>query len=222
MCYLCYRSSSASTNHRSSGARNLSQALNGPSDSHARYLKDSVPNIIDRKIASEDKDKQGMSSNAAGRVQPIKPNNIHRNSASVASTSSAVGVYSSSTDPVHVPSPDSRSSGVVGAIRREVGVVGVRRQSSDNKVKQSFVPSSSYVVGKDGTSAADSFQSVGAASKTEQLNQTNVTEPSLSGIPVSRSSLNNQYNNRQHQQLVGHQRGITLKRHPKYDFNLNF
>lgn len=168
-----------------------------------------MPNIIDRKIASEDKDKQGMISNAAGRVQPIKPNNAHQNSASVASTSSAVGVYSSSTDPVHVPSPDSRSSGVVGAIRREVGVVGVRRQSSDNKAKQSFAPSSPHVVGKDGTSA-DSFQSVGAVSKTEQFSQTNVTEPSLSGMPVSRPSLNNQHNNRPHQQLVGHQRGIYL------------
>ncbi|RDX65544.1 GBF-interacting protein 1, partial [Mucuna pruriens] len=201
------KGSSASTNHRSSGARNSSQAQNGPSDSHARHSKDAVLNI-DRKIASDDKDKQGMISNAAGRVQPIKPNDIHQNSASVASTSSAVGVYSSSTDPVHVPSPDSRSSGVVGAIRREVGVVGVRRQSSDNKVKQSFVPSSSYansLVGKDGTSA-DSFQSVGAVSKTEQFGQTNVTEPSLSGMPVSRPSLNNQYNNRPHQQLVGHQR----------------
>ena len=171
-----------------------------------------MPNIIDRKIASEDKDKQGMISNAAGRVQPIKPNSVHQNSALVASTSSAVGVYSSSTDPVHVPSPDSRSPGVVGAIRREVGFVGVRRQSSDNKAKQSFAPSSPHVVGKDGTSA-DSFQSVGAVSKTEQFSQTNVTEPSLSGMPVSRPSLNNQYNNRPHQQLVGHQRGISLKWH---------
>ncbi|KAK8465027.1 hypothetical protein PHAVU_010G132600 [Phaseolus vulgaris] len=171
------------------------------------YPKDAVPNIVDRKIASEDKDKdkQSMISNAAERVQPIKPNHIHQNPASVASSSSAVGVYSSSTDPVHVPSPDSRSSSVVGAIRREVGVVGVRRQPSDNKVKQSFAPSSSYVAGKDGTSA-DSFQPVGAVLKTEQFSQTKVTEPSLSGVPVSRPSVNNQYNGRPHQQLVGHQR----------------
>jgi len=205
-------SSSASTSHRSSGSRNSSQALNGPSDSFARYPKDAVPNIVDRKIASEDKDKdkQSMISNAAERVQPIKPNHIHQNPASVASSSSAVGVYSSSTDPVHVPSPDSRSSSVVGAIRREVGVVGVRRQPSDNKVKQSFAPSSSYVAGKDGTSA-DSFQPVGAVLKTEQFSQTKVTEPSLSGVPVSRPSVNNQYNGRPHQQLVGHQRGSSLK-----------
>ncbi|KAK8465028.1 hypothetical protein PHAVU_010G132600 [Phaseolus vulgaris] len=204
---LSEKGSSASTSHRSSGSRNSSQALNGPSDSFARYPKDAVPNIVDRKIASEDKDKdkQSMISNAAERVQPIKPNHIHQNPASVASSSSAVGVYSSSTDPVHVPSPDSRSSSVVGAIRREVGVVGVRRQPSDNKVKQSFAPSSSYVAGKDGTSA-DSFQPVGAVLKTEQFSQTKVTEPSLSGVPVSRPSVNNQYNGRPHQQLVGHQR----------------
>ncbi|XP_061364003.1 uncharacterized protein LOC133307510 isoform X2 [Gastrolobium bilobum] len=143
-------SSAASTNQRSSGARNSSHALNGPSDSHARYSKDVVSNVSDRKLTSEEK--QGMILNSAARVQPIKPNNIHQNSATVASTSSVVGVYSSSTDPVHVPSPDSRSSGVVGAIKREVGVVGVRRQSADHKVKQSSVPSSSYdnsLVGKD-------------------------------------------------------------------------
>ncbi|KAK7389654.1 hypothetical protein VNO78_24877 [Psophocarpus tetragonolobus] len=199
------KGSSTSTNRRSSGSRNSPQVPNGPSDSHARYSKDAVPNIIDKQIAYEDKDKQGLISNAAGRVQPNKTNNVHQNSASVTSTSSAVGVYSSSTDPVHVPSPDSRSSGVVGAIRREVGVVGVRRQASDNKVKQSFVPSSSYVVGKDGTST-DSFQSAGGVSKTAQFSENNATEPPLSGMPISRPSLNNQYNNRTHQQVLGHQR----------------
>lgn len=146
-------------------------------------------------------------------MQPTKPNNSHHSSSTAASTSSVVGVYSSSTDPVHVPSPDSRSSGVVGAIRREVGVVGVRRQSSsDHKPKQLFASSSSHansVTGKDGTSA-DSLQSVGAVSKTEQLSQTAVTEPSFPSMSVSRPSLNNQYNNRPHQQLVGHQRGIHL------------
>ncbi|MCI57330.1 dentin sialophosphoprotein-like, partial [Trifolium medium] len=79
--------------------------------------------------------------------------------------------------------------GAVGAIRREVGVVGVRRQSADLKPKQLFASSSSYannsIVGKDGPSA-DSFQPVGAVSA--------VTEPSFPGMSVSRPSLNNQYN----------------------------
>nr|XP_027192497.1 nuclear transcription factor Y subunit alpha isoform X2 [Cicer arietinum] len=199
-------SSAASNNQKSSGARNH-QAHNGPSVSHARQSKDAATNVGGKKTTSEDK--QGTTSNSSARVQPTKPNNSHHSSSTAASTSSVVGVYSSSTDPVHVPSPDSRSSGVVGAIRREVGVVGVRRQSSsDHKPKQLFASSSSHansVTGKDGTSA-DSLQSVGAVSKTEQLSQTAVTEPSFPSMSVSRPSLNNQYNNRPHQQLVGHQR----------------
>ncbi|XP_019456116.1 PREDICTED: uncharacterized protein LOC109356931 isoform X4 [Lupinus angustifolius] len=191
-------SSTAATNQSSSGARSSPQALNGPSDSHATYSKDAVSNV-NRKFASEEK--QCIVLNAAARVQSIKPNITQQNSTTVASTSSAVGVYSSSTDPVHVPSPDSRVSGVVGAIRREVGVVGVRRQSSDNKVKQSSVSSNSYtnsVVGKAGTSA-NSFQPVAALSKTERLSQTNVNEPSFSGVSVNRPSTKNQYNSRPHQ-----------------------
>ena len=84
--------------------------------------------------------------------------------------------------------------------------------SSDNTLKQSSVPSSSYansLIGKDGTST-NSFQSFNSISKTEQFSQTNVTEPSLPGVPVSRPFLNNQYNSRQHQQPAGHQRGIFL------------
>lgn len=196
MCYLCYSSSAAYTNQRS---------LNGPSDSHGRQSTDAVSNVIDRKITNKD-DKQST----IALVQPTKPNNIHQNSSTNASTSSAMGVYSSSTDPVHVPSPDSRSPGVVGAIRREVGVVGVRRLSSDSKAKQLFVSSSSHavsLVGKDGPSA----DSVGTISKPEQYSQTTVTEPSFSGMSASRPSLNNVYNSRPHQQLAGHQRGISLK-----------
>ncbi|MED6210764.1 hypothetical protein PIB30_067183 [Stylosanthes scabra] len=139
-------SSTASSNHRSSGARNFSQT-NGPPNSHGRYSKDAIPNASDRKFIPE---KEGATSNVAAQGQPTKPNN-HQNSATVASTSPAIGVYSSSTDPVHVPSPDSRSSGVVGAIRREVGVVGGRRQASDNSVKQSSAPNSlaNTLTGKD-------------------------------------------------------------------------
>ncbi|XP_061369660.1 serine/threonine-protein kinase sid1-like, partial [Gastrolobium bilobum] len=52
----------------------------------------------------------------------------------------------------------------------------------------------------------NTFQSVGAISKTEQFSRTNVTEPSFPGMTVSRPSLNNQYNSRPHQQLARHQR----------------
>ncbi|CAI8607934.1 unnamed protein product [Vicia faba] len=207
--------SAASISQGPSGARNH-QALNGPSDSHARQSKDaaSATNVSDKKITPENI--QGAVTNASARAQPIKPNNIHQNSSATASSSSVVGVYSSSTDPVHVPSPDSRSS---GAIRREVGVVGVRRQSSDHKGKQLFPPSSSHannsIVGKDATgTSSDSFQSAGAVQKTEHISQPAVTEPSFPGMSVSRPSLNNQHNSRPHQQVVGHQR-VSHSQHNK-------
>ncbi|OEL34838.1 hypothetical protein BAE44_0004146 [Dichanthelium oligosanthes] len=37
----------------------------------------------------------------------------------------------SSSDPIHVPSPGSKSAGTFGAIKREVGVVGARQRPSD-------------------------------------------------------------------------------------------
>ncbi|KAE9615994.1 hypothetical protein Lalb_Chr04g0261091 [Lupinus albus] len=181
-------SSEASSNERLSGAMNLSQAFNG-SESHARCLKDA--DTSDRKATSEKK--QDMILNTASQTLPIHADPIHV---------PPPAVYSSSADPIHVPPADSRSSGVVGANRREVGVVGFRRQSSDNLVKQSSVHSSSYAnnspIGKDVTSS-NSYQSFGAISKTEQIYQANVT------VPES-SSINNQYNSRPQQQLMGLQR----------------
>ncbi|XP_019423400.1 PREDICTED: uncharacterized protein LOC109332794 isoform X3 [Lupinus angustifolius] len=189
-------SSEASSNQRSCGAMNLSQAFNG-SDSHARCLKDT--DTSDRKATSEEK--QDLILNTAAQMLPIKPNNVHQHSITMASTSSSsAAVYSSSADPIHVPPADSRSSGVVGANRREVGVVGFRRQSSDNLVKQSSVHSSSYannsLIGKDVTSS-NSYQSFGAISKTGQFYEANATVP---------ESINNQYNSRPHQQLMRLQR----------------
>ncbi|CAL0308899.1 unnamed protein product [Lupinus luteus] len=182
----------------SSNQMNLSQAFNG-SDSHARCLKDT--DMSDRKATSEEKQDQIL--NTAAQMLPIKPNNVHQHSVTMASTScSSADVYSSSADPIHVPPADSRSSGVVGANGRDVGVVGFRRQSSDNLVKQSSVHSSSYannsLMGKDVTSS-NSCQSFGAISKTEQFYQANVT------VPES-SSINNHYNSRPHQHLMGLQR----------------
>jgi hypothetical protein len=147
-------------------------------------------------------------------VPAAKSNNSQPSPASLASSSSAVGVYSSSTDPVHVPSPDSRYSGTVGAIKREVGVVGVRRQSSDNSVKTSAVPSSSFsnsILGKDGSSKEESLRPLNTISRTDQLSQTTTTDSVVASMSVSRSFLNNQYNSRPHQQLAGHQKGILVE-----------
>ncbi|KAL6594105.1 hypothetical protein ACP70R_049006 [Stipagrostis hirtigluma subsp. patula] len=49
----------------------------------------------------------------------------------------------SSSDPIHVPSPGSKSAGTFGAIKREVGVVGARQQPSDSAAAKASTSNSS-------------------------------------------------------------------------------
>ncbi|PNT55050.1 hypothetical protein POPTR_001G170700v4 [Populus trichocarpa] len=185
-------STGISSNLKPSDARSSHQASNGPIDSEPRHNRDANSSVGDRKVVSEEK--RSVASNATtSRVQVAKSNNSQQHNALQASSNPVVGVYSSSTDPVHVPSPDSRSSGVVGAIKREVGVVGGRRQSFENAVKD-LSSSNSF---------SESFRPFTAISKTDQVSQTAAIEP-MPSVPVNRSFLNNQYNNRPHQQAVGH------------------
>ncbi|XP_061981930.1 GBF-interacting protein 1-like isoform X2 [Populus nigra] len=184
-------SAGISNNLKPSNTRSSSQTSNGPTDPEPRYNRDAKSRVGDRKVVSEEK--RSTASNATtSRAQVVKPNNSQQHDASLASSNSVVGVYSSSTDPVHVPSPDSRSSGVVGAIKREVGVVGGRRQS-ENAVKD-LSSSNSF---------SESFHPLTAISNTDQVRQTAVIE-SMPSVPVNRSSLHNQYNSRPHQQTVGY------------------
>ena len=208
-CTLC-SSSGTSSSQKSSGGRSSSRTLNGPTESYPRHAQDA--NSSDTYGKGVLGEKRASTPNASSRLHAVKPNNSQPSPATLASSSSAVGVYSSSTDPVHVPSPDSRSSGPVGAIKREVGVVGVRRQSSENSVKQSSVPSSSFsnsILGKDGSSA-ESFRPLNAISRTDQLSQATTTDSVMPSMPVNRPLLNNQYSSRPHQ-LVGHQKGTFVK-----------
>ncbi|XP_021640880.2 uncharacterized protein LOC110635754 isoform X2 [Hevea brasiliensis] len=197
-------SSGTSGDVKPSGAQSSTQASNGPIDFESRHARDTTLNVTDRKVVFEEK--RTVVPSAASRVQVIKPNSQHY-SATLASSNSVIGVYSSSTDPVHVPSPDSRSSAAVGAIKREVGVVGGRRLSYENAIKNSSVSSSSFsnsVLGKEG-SMSESFLPFPTISKTDQANQTVATESVMPSISVSRSFLTNQYN-RPHQAAMGLQK----------------
>lgn len=110
--------------------------------------------------------------------------------------SSVIGVYSSSSDPVHIPSLASRPAANVGAIKREIGPVGVRRHvTSENPAKQATSVSNSK----------DHFRSFPTVSKTDQHSPSSVVE----SVPSGRS-FNNQYNSRPHQQLVTHQKGMNF------------
>ncbi|XP_030490737.2 GBF-interacting protein 1-like [Cannabis sativa] len=188
----------SSSSQKLSDGRILSQGLNKSFDSHFRIVQDIDSSGSARKEVSEEK----------RVVQAGKANNPRSQPAMVASSSSAIGVYSSSTDPVHVPSPDSRSSGSVGAIKREVGVVGVRRQSSDNS-KQSVAGSSlpNSILGGEG--ATESLQSFNTISKKDELSQTH--ESIIPSMSVSRSLLSHYGNRQPHQQPVGHQKASQNK-----------
>jgi len=125
------------------------------------------------------------------------------------SANSVIGVYYSSSDPVHVPSPAAKSAGTVGAIRREVGVVGVRKQPSNHPASSSSVPNSSSSVpllGKDVSASSQSCGQTVGTSKSGQLNQPTASEPTVPSMATSGPSSASQYNTK-HQQPMGHQKG---------------
>lgn len=204
-------STETSSSQKPAGGRSSFQTSNGPTDSHPRHARDLSSRGTDGKAVLEEKRAAIPNSNL--RVPAAKSNNSQPSPATISSTSSTVGVYSSSTDPVHVPSADPRYSGTVGAIKREVGVVGVRRQSSDNSVKTSVVPSSTFpnsLLGKD-SSLEESRRPLNTISRTDQISQTTTTDSVGASMSVGRPFLSNQYNNRSHQQLAGHQKASQHK-----------
>ncbi|GFZ11720.1 dentin sialophosphoprotein, putative [Actinidia rufa] len=190
-----------SNNQKSPGGRYSSQASIKPIISHPRQSQDTNSS---GPIGKESREvRRAVVPNAITQVQASKPNDSQPQTAMLAANHSVVGVYSSSSDPVHVPSPDSRSAAAVGAIKREFGAVGVRHRSSETTVKPSSAHSSSFShshLGKDGTSSRESLRP--STSKSDQSSQTTLPE----SIVPSRSFLSNQYNGRLHQQVVGHQK----------------
>ena len=212
MWYACWliglvsRSLGTSNNQKSPGGRYSSQASIKPIISHPRQSQDTNSS---GPIGKESREvRRAVVPNAITQVQASKPNDSQPQTAMLAANHSVVGVYSSSSDPVHVPSPDSRSAAAAGAIKHEFGAVGVRRQSSENKVKLSSAHSSSFShshLGKDGISSRESLRP--STSKSDQSSQTTFPE----SIVPSRSFLSNQYNGRLHQQAVGHQKGRLIR-----------
>lgn len=181
------------------------QALNGPTGSQSTKSRDGNSN------GSVKKDSLGVMEQAilstASQMEAGKASDPQLPS-TASSNNSVVGVYSSSSDPVHVPSPDSRSAAKVGAIKREVGVVGAHRQNSDPSAKLPSSHGSSFSstnLGREGPSSRDAFRSVGTLSKSEQLSMNTAPEPAMPSLTVSKSFSNNQHSSRSHQ-LVGHQK----------------
>ncbi|KAK8618699.1 hypothetical protein V6N13_132682 [Hibiscus sabdariffa] len=194
-------------NQRFFSSQSSSQTSNAPSSSHVRHVRDANSGGVSRKEISEEK--RTFIPNAASQSQAVNPNNIQAHSGTQSSSSSVVGVYSSSTDPVHVPSPDSRSSGAVGAIKREVGVVGVRRHLPEDAGKDSSETNthSNSLVGRDTSSEAfRPFPAISRADREVRDTHSSAAESAISGISGSRSFVSNPYGSRQHQQVLVHQK----------------
>lgn len=151
-------------------------------------------------------------SKAASQIGGVKPNGSRPHSIT-SSTNSVIGVYSSFSDPVHVPSLDSRPAAKVGAIKREVGVVGARRQSAETFAKSSSSQSRSSSnlhmeqARQDGGNSKGSLRPMSSNSRSDQ---SAVSDSPKSSWPVSRSLLGNQNINRPHQP-VGHQKAVQWK-----------
>ncbi|CAA2979173.1 GBF-interacting 1-like isoform X1 [Olea europaea subsp. europaea] len=198
-------SAGASGHQKLSVADHSSQALNGPADLQPRQASDANFGGNDRKDLHGEK--QLPVSHAASRMQ-IRTNESRPRS-TTSSSSSVLGVYSSSSDPVHVPSFNSRSVTNIGAIKREVGVVGPRRQSSENSGKPPSSQSSSFPVIQSGREGypRESTRTSSAISKGDQPIPNMATESAIPGPYLNRSFSSNQHGSRPHQ-LVSRQKAL--------------
>ncbi|KAF5745543.1 hypothetical protein HS088_TW07G01135 [Tripterygium wilfordii] len=177
-----------------SGSRNSSEASDGSNGPQPRHARDANSNVSDGKLLMEKPPVVNIPVSRSSQVVKLG-NSKQQHLATLAST-----------DPVHVPSPDPRTAAAVGAIKREVGVVGGRQQSAD-AVKDASAPSSSFTNALSGReNSSETFRPFHAISKSGQLNQSSLGETIIPSIPASRSFLNNQYGGRPHQQVVGHQK----------------
>ncbi|CAN8288034.1 unnamed protein product [Cochlearia groenlandica] len=128
----------------------------------------------------------------------------------VPESNSILGVYSSMADPVHVPSPENRSS-AVGAIRREVRGLGSGRKPFENVSKDSSA-AGSLVEPANRKDVPKAYRPCSPTSKVDQGIQVNARK---SVNPNHRSISNNRHGNRSYQyartqqQAGGHQKGVS-------------
>ncbi|CAH8359844.1 unnamed protein product [Eruca vesicaria subsp. sativa] len=175
-------------NHHASGAQGFAQDRNAAADVRLRDAEIAPLHHPTRKELSDGKE------TSRGVTLPL--------------TDSVLGVYSSSTDPVHVPSPVSRSS-PVGAIKREVRGGGFGGKPSETIGKDP----SAGALSKIGTPNA--YRSSSPNSKIDQFSQTTPRESVLpSGVEKNRPLLNRQRGNRgsqyaRTQQVGGHTKGVS-------------
>ncbi|KAG2540122.1 uncharacterized protein LOC120690313 isoform X3 [Panicum virgatum] len=112
------------------------QADNGIKNAAQSHDKEVKPSSVRKLEQSE-----GMQATLVGSNAVLGKGNQNR----VATVSNNFGgeLCCSSSDPIHVPSPGSKSAGTFGAIKREVGVVGARQRPSDSAATNTSTSNSS-------------------------------------------------------------------------------
>ncbi|KAJ0988464.1 hypothetical protein J5N97_006820 [Dioscorea zingiberensis] len=188
---------------KNSGGQMLSQSLNRHSENVPGHTNSESSSGMGQSLAEEIHALPNSSRIAKGDGQ----SSSQMYPATGGSTNSHIGVYSSSSDPVHVPSPDSRLAGTVGAIGCEVRAVGARRLSLDRPPSHPAVSNSSLLIpqmGKDITSKESISHS---ASSSKSSSQTPGLEPVIQNTPLGKSISSSQYNIRS-QQPATHQKAV--------------
>ncbi|KAL9235488.1 hypothetical protein vseg_010243 [Gypsophila vaccaria] len=192
----------ASNNQKQSAGRQVLN-LNGGPDVWPKEAQE-----LNNSTKKEHRDENTSTAKGSGSHVSITKQNESKSQAGSPASSNAVGVYASASDPVHVPSPDSRSP-AVGAIRREVGVVGGRRQSSEVGPKQSHqqrVPNINTVSGS--STATQLSRNINTVSRSDQNHGTAVESVMMNSAG---SRFSNHFGNRFHQQPVGQKGALPSK-----------
>uniref|UniRef100_J3LPQ1 GBF-interacting protein 1 N-terminal domain-containing protein n=2 Tax=Oryza brachyantha TaxID=4533 RepID=J3LPQ1_ORYBR len=118
------------------GAAQAGNGCNSAAQAHDKMVKPSN----DQTVGQSD----GMIATMVGSHAVLGKGNQNRVLAVPSGTNNFTGeLCCSSSDPIHVPSPGSRSAGTFGAIKREVGVVGARQRPSDNATTNTSTSNSS-------------------------------------------------------------------------------
>ncbi|ONK75066.1 uncharacterized protein A4U43_C03F12960 [Asparagus officinalis] len=200
----------------------LCQHLNGRCDSipaHAKYEKSSWSESSDK--SSVPKEKQMSVSNSRGMAAKELNNKSQTHPVACASSNCVIGVYSSSSHLVHVPS--SRSSGSVGSSRHELGPVGVRQKSTaDHSVTfTSKLGNSSSVPLSE---RDDSFSRDNATTlKRNQPYRSYAFKPFIPSMSIRKSSSSSQSDVKPHYQVMGYQKAVrtNMKWKPKSSLKLD-
>ncbi|KXG39164.1 uncharacterized protein LOC8077056 isoform X1 [Sorghum bicolor] len=107
------------------GAAHADNVIKSATQAHDKEVK---PSIVIKLEQSEG----GQSSLVGSPAVSGKGNQNTVDTAASGKNNFGVELCCSSSDPIHVPSPGSKSAGTFGAIKREVGVVGARQRPSNS------------------------------------------------------------------------------------------